>query len=271
MSRFLRALGVVAVVIWSAVPVAFAVLSSVKDNREIFVWPPRLLFTPTLAHYVDLFHTWPNFTTTLFNSLVVTLGATALSTGCSLLAAFVYARHRGRWLAASAHFMVGIRLLPPIIVTLPLFPLADWLGLSDTWTVLIVLYAAFFVSLGTMILKATIDGIPDELDNAAMVDGASEWQVLWRVIAPLSAQGLIAASVFVFIFAWNEYLFAFVFTTSRAKTAPLILSEMMSSLTGVDWGVLFAAVTIQLAPVVVFVWLVQRWLVSGLTAGALKG
>jgi len=82
---------------------------------------------------------------------------------------------------------------------------------------------------------------------------------------------LIAASVFVFIYSWNEYLFAFIFTTSRAKTAPLILSEMMSSLTGVDWGVLFAAVTIQIMPVVIFVWVVQRWLVSGLTAGAIKG
>ncbi len=271
MARLLRAIGVLAAVIWSVVPVAFAILSSLKENREIFAWPPRLIFTPTLSHYVDLFQTWPTYTPTLFNSFIVTLSATALSTGCSLFAAVVYSRHRGRWLAASAHFMVGIRLLPPIIVTLPLFPLADSLGLSDTWTVLIVLYASFFVSLGTMILKATIDAIPDELDCAAMIDGASEWQLLWRVIAPLAAQGLIAASVFVFIYSWNEYLFAFIFTTSRAKTAPLILSEMMSSLTGVDWGVLFAAVTIQIVPVVIFVWLVQRWLVSGLTAGAIKG
>ncbi len=271
MSKALRALGIAITVIWSALPVAFAVLASLKQNRDIFTWPPHLIFHPTFIHYIDLFKTWPEFAGTLLNSIAVTIGATALSTGCSLLAAFVYSRCKGSLLALSAHFMVAVRLLPPIIVTLPLFPLVNWLGLSDTWTVLILLYAAFFVSLGTMILKATIDGIPDELDSAAMIDGASEWQVLWRVIAPLAAQGLIAASVFVFIFAWNEYLFAFVFTTARAKTAPLILSEMMSSLTGVDWGVLFAGVTIQLVPVLVFVWLVQRWLVSGLTAGALKG
>jgi multiple sugar transport system permease protein len=154
---------------------------------------------------------------------------------------------------------------------LPLFPLTDWLGLNDTYTVLILLYAAFFVSLGTMILKATIDGIPEELDEAALMDGATIWQVVWRVVLPLAASGLTAAASFVLIYAWNDYLFAFVFTTSRAKTAPLILSEMMSSLTGVDWGVLFAAVTIQLVPVIVFVWIVQRWLVAGLTSGAVKG
>ncbi|HEX3349310.1 MAG TPA: carbohydrate ABC transporter permease [Acetobacteraceae bacterium] len=270
MAPLVRTLVIALAVIWSAVPIAFAVLASFKNNREIFDWPPRLIFTPTLSHYADLFRTWPAFAGTLANSVVVTVGATLLSTACSLLAGYVYSRHRGRWLATSAHFMVVIRLLPPIIITLPLFPLADWLGLSDTWTILILLYAAFFVSLGTMVLKASIDTIPLELDESARIDGASEWQVLLRVIAPLAVHGLIAASVFVFIYAWNEYLFAFVFTTSRAKTAPLILAEMMSSLTGVDWGVLFAAVTVQLVPVLVFVWVVQRWLVAGLTGGAVK-
>jgi len=266
-----RAFAVLVTMLWSAVPIAFVVLSSFKDNREIFVFPPALVFAPTLEHYSELFRQWPDFSRTLVNSLVVTLGATVLASVCSLLAGYVYARHRSGALAASAHFMVAIRLLPPIVVTLPLFPLADWLGLNDTYAILILLYAAFFVSLGTMILKATIDGIPEELDEAALIDGASTWQVVWRIVLPLAAGGLTAASAFVLIYAWNDYLFAFVFTTSRAKTAPLLLSEMMSSLTGVDWGVLFAAVTIQLVPVVAFVWAVQRWLVAGLTAGAVKG
>jgi multiple sugar transport system permease protein len=266
-----RAVAVALVVLWSAFPIGFVVLSSFKDNKTIFDYPPALLFEPTLEHYRDLFLQWPDFTGTLANSLAVTVGATLLAGICSLLAGFVYSRYRGRWLAASAFFMIGIRLLPPIIVTLPLFPLADWLGLSDTYWILIFLYAAFFVSLGTMVMKSFIDGIPVELDEAALIDGATELQVLARVILPLAVQGLIAAGVFVFIYAWNEYLFAFIFTTSRAKTAPLILSEMMSSLTGVDWGVLFAAVTVQLVPILLFVWLIQRFLVAGLTAGALKG
>jgi multiple sugar transport system permease protein len=270
-ARGARWAAIVAAVLWSAAPIAFVVLSSFKDNREIFAFPPTLVFAPTAEHYVDLFRQWPDFAGTLLNSVVITLGATVLATASSLLAGYVYARHRGPRLAASAHFMVAIRLLPPIVVTLPLFPLADWLGLNDTYAILILLYAAFFVSLGTMVLKATVDGIPEELDEAALIDGASTWQVLLRVILPLAASGLTAAAAFVLIYAWNDYLFAFVFTTSRAKTAPLILSEMMSSLTGVDWGVLFAAVTIQLVPILLFVWIVQRWLVAGLTAGAVKG
>ncbi len=267
----LRSVVVALVVIWSAVPILFAVLSSFKPNQEIFAYPPVLLFVPTLAHYADLFAKWPDFLRTLGNSLAVTTGATALSIVASLGAGYVHSRARTRAAAISAVYMVGIRLLPPIVVTLPLFPVADRLGLSDTRTLLVLLYAAFFVSLCTLVLKSFIDGIPEELDQSARIDGAGDFAILVRIILPLAAQGLVAASVFITVYAWNEYLFAFIFTTTRAKTAPLLLSEMMSSLTGVDWGVLFAAVTIQLVPVVIFVLLAQRFLITGLTAGALKG
>jgi multiple sugar transport system permease protein len=137
--------------------------------------------------------------------------------------------------------------------------------------VLILLYATFFVSLGTMIMKTFIDQIPRELDEAAVVDGASAWQTVTRVVLPLAAQGMIAAGVFVFVYAWNEFLFAFIFTTTRAKTAPLVISEMTGAVDGVEWGVLFAATTLQLAPIVLFVIIAQRYLIAGLTAGATKG
>ena len=266
-----RGVVIALVVLWSGLPILFVVLSSFKPNQEIFAYPPVLVFSPTLVHYRDLADKWPDFFRTLGNSFAVTVGATLLCGVTSLTAAFVYSRIRSGLTAGLATYMVAIRLLPPIVVTLPLFPLADRLGLSDTRAGLIILYAAFFVSLCTLVLKSFIDTIPDELDQAARIDGADDLTVLLRIILPLTAQGLAAASVFIVVFAWNEYLFAFIFTTTRAKTAPLLLSEMMSSLTGVDWGVLFAAVTVQLVPVALFVVLMQRFLISGLTAGALKG
>lgn len=270
-SSFVRGAIVGFVLIWSLFPIVFVVLSSFKPNNQIFDFPPSLIFQPTLSHYADLLHDWPTFIENLSNSLIVTTAATVLATVSSTLAGYVYSRFRGGWVASSALFMVGIRLLPPIVVTLPLFPLADVLGVSDTYFILVFLYAAFFVSLGTMIMKSFIDGIPDELDQAALIDGANEWQILLRIILPIAGQGIVAASIFVVVYSWNEYLFAFIFTTSHAKTAPLLLSEMMSSLTGVDWGVLFAAVTVQLAPVLAFIAALQRYLISGLTAGAIKG
>lgn len=104
-----------------------------------------------------------------------------------------------------------------------------------------------------------------------MVDGASRLTILWRVIRPLSKQGMLALAVFVIVYAWNEFLFAFVFTSTRAKTAPLVISEMLGSFDGVDWGVLFAASSVQLLPILIFVIFMQKHLVAGLTGGAIKG
>lgn len=258
------------VIVWSLAPIALVVSASFKPARIIFDVPPQWLFTPTLDNYRLLWSEWPEFFRCLKNSLVVTVGATVLTLVVSSLAGYVYARCQGRALAASAFFMVVIRMFPPIVITLPLFPAVNALALNDTYTILILLYAAFFVSLSTWIVKAGIDQLPRELEEAARVDGASLAQLLRLVILPLIAPTLVAASVFVLVFAWNEFLFAFIFTTTRAKTAPLILSEMMGAATGVDWGVVFAAATLQLVPVLLFVVLVQKYLVAGLTAGSVK-
>lgn len=269
--KVLRGLALAAIAVWSAFPIALVVLSSLKPARDIFVFPPVWAFAPTLQNYESLWLRWPDFFRTLGNSLVVTLGATALAVIASAMAGYVYSRRRNPYLAGSAFFMIFVRLFPPIVVTLPLFPLVNALRLNDTHLILAVLYATFFVSMGTMILKAFVDQIPRELDEAAMVDGAGVWTVFWRVILPLSAQGMIAVGVFVFVYAWNEFLFAFIFTTTAAKTAPLVLSEMSGAVDGVEWGVLFAATTVQLVPVLVFVLLAQKYLIAGLTAGATKG
>jgi multiple sugar transport system permease protein len=120
-------------------------------------------------------------------------------------------------------------------------------------------------------LRAFIDQIPRELEEAAVIDGAGLRQILLRVVLPLVGNGLVAASIFVVVFAWNEYFFALIFTTREARTTPLIIAEILSTVEGVDWGILFAAATVQLAPILVFVIAVQRYVVAGLTASAVKG
>lgn len=261
---------VLLIVVWSIAPIVLVVSASFKPAKIIFDVPPQWLFEPTLDSYRQLWSEWPEFFRCLKNSLVITLGATLLTVVASSLAGYVYARHQGKALAGSAFFMVVIRMFPPIVITLPLFPVVNALKLNDTHAILILLYAAFFVSLSTWIVKAGIDQLPRELEEAARVDGATLPQMLRLVVLPLIAPTLVAASVFVLVFAWNEFLFAFIFTTTEAKTAPLILSEMMGAATGVDWGVVFAAATVQLVPVLAFVMLVQKYLVAGLTAGSVK-
>ena len=266
-----KAVLMLVILCWSLAPIAFMVMASFKPGQDIFAVPVRWQFTPTLQHYVSLWIDWRGFFDGLLNSLIVTGGATALVIVASTMAGFAYSRNRAPALQNSATFLIVVRLLPPIVVTLPLFGVVNELHLNDTHLILILLYATFFVSLGTILMRTFIDQIPYELDEAAMVDGANRLTILWSIIRPLARQGMLAVSVFVIVYAWNEFLFAFIFTSTKAKTAPLVISEMMGSLDGVDWGVLFAASTVQLLPVLVFVMLMQKHLVAGLTGGAVKG
>jgi multiple sugar transport system permease protein len=257
--------------VWSLFPIYLVVASSFKPSRDIFEIPPHLIFRPTLENYVRLWNDWPVFFDGLINSIIITLGATLLTVVSSALAGWVFSRYSSRFLTLSAFSMIVLRPLPPIVVTLPLFPLVNYVGLNDTHLILILLHATFFVSLGAWIMKASFDQIPRDLEEAGAVDGASFAKILLHISMPLGVPGMIAAGVFVFIFAWNEYLFAFIFTTTTAKTAPVVLSEIMGSATGVDFGVLFAAATIQLVPIVLVLILAQKHLIDGLASGAVKG
>jgi multiple sugar transport system permease protein len=266
-----RALLATLAVAWSVFPILLVVLSSFKEGHRIFETPPSFVFSPTLEHYVRLWEKWPDFFSNMLNSLIVTVGATLLTVATATLGGYVHARYRSRLLTGTAFMMILVRMLPPIVVTLPLFPAVNWLRIHDTHLLLVVIYATFFVSLATWIMKAFIERIPRELEEAAFVDGAGLRQILLRVILPLSANGVFAASVFVLVYSWNEYFFALIFTTRSAKTAPLVISEILSTVEGVDWGLLFAAATLQLLPIVVFVVAAQRYVVAGLAAGSVKG
>jgi multiple sugar transport system permease protein len=270
--RVAKAAAVAVVLLWSLGPIALIALAAFTPEREIFAaghaWSA---WRPTLAHFTGLWLRWHDFFQGLLNSAIVTAGATVLAVAVSTLAGYGYSRWRSTFLSGTAFGLIALRLLPPIVTTLPLFPIVNALKLNDTYTVLIVLYAAFFVSLGTMVMRTFIDQIPRDLDEAAAIDGATRWQVVRTVILPLSAQGMVAVAIFVLVYAWNEFLFAFIFTTKHAKTASLVMAEMIGSLDGVEWGVLFAATLVQLLPVLAIVVLCQRQLIQGLTAGATKG
>jgi multiple sugar transport system permease protein len=255
---------------WSALPIALVVLSSFKEAKQIFEVPPSLLFAPTLDNYAVLWREKPEFLRALANSLVIALGTLVVTLFASTLAGYVYARLRSRLLDASAFGMLAARMLPPIIITVPLFPALNALRLNDTHVLLILLYAAFYVSLGTWIMRAFIAQVPRELEEAAAVDGAGIATTLVRIVLPLVVPGLVSVGLFVVVFAWNEYVFAMIFTTRHARTAPVVIGEMLGTVEGVQWGVIFAAATVQLVPVLALVVALQRYLVAGLTAGAVK-
>lgn len=269
--RAFRAGLLVLITVWSAFPILLVILGSLQPQTMIFQVPPSFWFEPTLQSYRMIFQRWPEFVDGLVNSLIITIGATALTILVSTLAGYAISRYRTRFATGSAFFMIFVRMFPPIVITLPLFPVVNALGLQDTHLILILLYAAFYISLSSWIMKSFIDQIPRELEEAAFVDGAALRQILMKVVLPLITNGIVAASIFVIVFAWNEYFFALVFTTRDAKTTPLVISEILSTVEGVEWGVLFAAATVQLVPILAFVIAVQRYVIAGLTASAVKG
>jgi len=269
--RYVGKLAAMALILcWSLGPIVLIVRASLMHERDIFA-AGRDLSSLTLENYAALFQDWPDFFAGLLNSATVTVLATVLAVAISTLAGYGYSRWQSKPLGLSAFWLVALRLFPPIVLALPLFPIVNWLQINDTHFVLIVLYAAFIVSMGTLVMRTVIDQIPRELDEAALMDGATRWQTLCRIVVPLSAQGMVAVSVFVIVYAWNEFLFAFLFTSSVARTAPLVLSEMMNALHGTEWGIVFAATTLQLLPILAFVIATRRYLISGIMAGSIKG
>jgi multiple sugar transport system permease protein len=259
------------ILIWSLGPILFMVRASLTPEREIFAARQRLFQPITLENYHLLATQWGEFFSGLANSAIIAAGATLLAVAISTLAGYGYSRWHSNRLSISVFWLVAVRLMPPIVLTLPLFPIINWLHLNDTHLVLILLYATFIVSLGALVMRTVIDHIPRELDEAALTDGASRLQILYRVVLPLATHGMIAVAIFVIVYAWNEFLFAFLFTSAAARTAPLALSEMLNSLNGTEWGEVFAATTLQLLPVLILVVLGRRYLIEGVTAGAVKG
>lgn len=269
--KALRTFLLIVVLIWSGLPILLVLMSSVKDPKTIFESPPRFIFRPTLYNFSRLVETRPDFFLALINSLIVTFGATLIVVFSATIAGYAFSRYRSRFFTLSAFSMLAIRLLPPIIATIPLFYVINNMGMQDNHFTLSVIYASFWISLGTWIMKCFVDTIPRELEEAAVVDGASIFQILFFIIIPLTVPGIITISTFSMIYAWKEYLFASIFTSTQARTAPVIIAEMQGALMGVDWGLVFAAVVIQYLPIAIFIFFIQRFIVRGITIGAIKG
>lgn len=258
--------------VWAVFPILFVVHSSLKHPREIFDFPPRLLTALTDVSYQRLLRHWPQYFEALRNSVLIAAASVVLTLLTSAPAAYAYSRYRSLSLNLSAVYTIAIRMVPPIVLTIPLYPLFHRYHLIDRHVVMAVLYAVFYVSVVTWILKTFVDEVPLEVEEAAWLDGCTRMRGFVYVVLPMLAPGLMVAAVFTAIFAWNEFLFAFIFTASRARTAPVMINEMLGAWAGeLDWGVLFAASTLHLVPMLLLTWLIHRWLARGMIGGAVKG
>jgi multiple sugar transport system permease protein len=241
---------------------------SFKTEVDALAMPPKVIFVPTLGNYSGLLEA--RFLRPLLNSVVVATVTTILSLALGVPAAYALSRARTRATGGIAFWILATRMAPPIAFAIPFFLAYRTVGWLDTLSGLILIYLTFNLSLVIWLMRAFFDGIPNSLEEAAWIDGASLGQTLRAVVLPLTAPGIAASAILCFLAAWNDFFFALVLTRSSAMTAPVAIVNFMHY-AGWDWGRITAGSIIVALPVVAFAVPVRRYLVSGLTAGALKG
>ena len=271
LGRLAWAAAALTAILFAVAPLAWMVLTSLKTNREITQDATLLPESLTSANYVSLF-SGREFGSYLTNSIVVTAASVAIALVLGTQAAYVLARFR---LRAGMHRYVGfsllmVRLLPPVVIIIPIFLVARQFGLLNTQLSLIIVYATFNVTIVVWMMESFFREIPVDLEEAAMVDGDTRFTAFRRIVLPLAAPGLVATGIFTAITTYNEFLFALVLTsTPAAETMPVGAATLIGRI-NIDVGAMSAAGVIGALPIVVFSIFVQKHLVRGLTMGAVK-
>jgi multiple sugar transport system permease protein len=270
MKRLARLLGLAAVCAWSLAPFLWQFVTSVKPAAELETLPPLLPSAFTLEHYLAIFAEQP-FGRLLANSFVVAATATLVALALGSLAAFALAMLRPPGRRATLAAVVTLSMLPPVATVSPLFLLTTATGLHDTLAGLALVYAGFALPLAIWLMLQFFRSVPDALYVAARVDGCTALGAFVRVMLPLAAPGLAASSLLVFVFCWNEFLFALTLTSSTAaRTVPVGIA-LFAGVHEVPWGEIAAGTVVATAPLVALAILFQRRVLEGLTAGAVKG
>jgi multiple sugar transport system permease protein len=255
------------VLLW-AFPVLWVGICSFKEHRLIISQELIWFFNPTIEHYTRIFTTH-NFTHFLRNSLLVAVGTTLLV----LITAFPASYSLSRYNTGGMGMIIGIlvtRIAPPAAVLMPFFILFKFMGLLNSLWALVLVNISLNMSFALLLLKSFIDEIPVSVEEAAKIEGATLFQILRLVIFPLARSGVLTTSIFTFIFTWNEYLYAMVLCSSnRVKTLPVAAGDFVTAY-AVEWGPVFASGTLILLPILCLTFVLQKYIVKGLTMGAVK-
>lgn len=267
----LRIAAGVAVSLLFLFPIFWMVLTSFKNQVDIFTSPPKFFFVPTFAAYVE-YIARADIVPRLINTIIVAIGAGVFSILVGTMAGYALARIRLRGAATFGLLILLSRGVPPIALAVPMFLVARKLGLTDKHITLILAYSTFLVPYVMWLMRSFFLSLPKELEESAMIDGCSRYGAFFKIIIPISMPGLLSTLIFSMILAWEELLFALVLTNRNASTIPVAIAGIAGdTVNGANWAALTAVGTITVIPVVIFALLVQKWLIQGLADGATKG
>lgn len=268
LSRLAHAAGLLLVVALALFPFYWMVTSSLKEQTDLLASPPVWLFQPTLDHYRAIFADQKVLNAVL-NSLIVASATTVLAVLLGAPAAYALARFEFRGKSELWFWFISNRMISPIVLALPIYILALQMKLLDTHLVLVLVYLTFNLPIVVWICTDQFRSIPSELEQAARLDGASQFTIFRRIYVPLGLPGIAVSAIFSFIFSWNELLYALVLTRRSVQTAPVVATSFMSGYE-LPWGKIMATGTVIVLPVTIFALLVSRHMVRGLTMGATK-
>ena len=263
-----RYLIAVLLVIVFVFPVYWLFIISFKTPDEIFarppVWYPQAI---QFANYAVLFK--DGDAATVGNSLILASASTFIAMILGTIAAYSLVRFKTGGENLSV-WIISQRMMPPVAIVFPIFLLYVWLGWVDTYVGLIILYTAFSLPYVIWMMRGYIEDIPLELEESALVDGCTRWEVLWKVVLPMARSGLFATAVFTFVFAWNDFLFALVLTRTEVTTYTVQVTHYFGGQSNF-WAKIAAMSVLGTIPVFIAVATMQRYLVRGISMGAVKG
>ncbi len=246
-------------------PFFWMVLSSFKRQTDITRIPPAWIFEPTLNHYKEVF-AQHEFSYYIWNSTIIALGSTLFSLVLGLPAAYSIARFKQTKVALA---ILVARIVPGITFLIPWFIIFSRLRMVDTYTSLILAHMLVGLPFIIWVMVPFFEGLPVELEEAAMIDGATRQGAFLRVLLPLTGPGVLTSSILSFVFSWNNFMFGVVLTGAKTKTLPIAVFNFMAY-SKINWGGLMAAAVVITLPVIVIALFTQRYIIQGLTAGAVK-
>lgn len=250
-------------------PIYEMITTSLKQEVEAFSIPPKWIFKPTLENYRNILYS-NNFGRYFMNSIIVALSTTFFSVLTGALAGYSFSRFKYRGKRAIVMLTLLLRMIPEVILVIPVFVIWNSVGLANTKIGLVIIYVALNLPFNIWVLKTFISDIPISLDESATIDGCSDWVIFRRIILPLVAPGLSVAGIFTFRIAWNEYILSLVLTNRYTRTLPVAVSLFLTD-AGTEWGKITAIATIIAVPAFIFTFTAAKSLIMGMTAGAVKG
>jgi len=258
------------VISYSVGPLLWQLITSLKMDYELTRIPPLLPENPSLVHYITIFK-GRMFLRIIANSAVVASLTTLFALAIGSLCSFGLAKLATRYKALILGFVLSISMFPPIATVSPLYLVIRSIGLRDTWWALVITYTTFSLPLTIWILTSFFRELPDEIYYAARVDGCTPFQSYYRIVLPLSAPGIFATAILVFIFSWNEFLYALTLTSTQASRTIPVAIALFPGIHEIPWGEIAAASVTVTAPLIILVFAFQKRIIEGLTGGAVKG